>query len=238
MPSSPAEDVRELVETLRDFLKAVATGKPIDTSQTEYRRLRKDVGVHLREHGIKDPFTWDDLHSFWAWAKQWSTYHERRVAMDDRVRPVLEALDEESEPPSLDDWGGGTDHWATIEGRLDGLRKEMAEASTLDHYQDVGRRSREIIIATVNELFTEDMVEEGQLPKGSDAKSRFDYVLKAYSPGPAHAELRSLMRSAFDLTQKVTHSEGITRIDAFAAAQATVLLVRTLGEMHRAGPST
>ena len=35
-----------------------------------------------------------------------------------------------------------------------------------------------------------------------------------------------MMRSTWDLAQKVTHGD-IDRVDAFASAQATVLLVRT-----------
>lgn len=38
------------------------------------------------------------------------------------------------------------------------------------------------------------------------------------------------MRDAWDLAQKVTHGD-LDRVDAFAAAQATVLVVRTLQEL-------
>lgn len=47
--------------------------------------------------------------------------------------------------------------------------------------------------------------------------------------GSERAELRRLVRDAWDLAQKVTHGD-LDRVDAFAAAQATVLVVRTLQE--------
>jgi hypothetical protein len=48
--------------------------------------------------------------------------------------------------------------------------------------------------------------------------------------GPAREELRRLVRDAWDLAQKVTHGD-VQAVDAFAAAQATVLVVRTLQEL-------
>ncbi len=47
------------------------------------------------------------------------------------------------------------------------------------------------------------------------------------APGRPQEELRRLVRAVWDLTQKVTHG-NLGRIEAFAAAQATVLVVRTL----------
>jgi len=133
----------------------------------------------------------------------------------------------------LDDWGGPLDHWSSIETRLAGLRAEMDSARSLDDYQDVGRRGREVIIDAVNELFEDDMVPSHVEPlKGADAKKRFEVVIDVFAAGRAHAELRRLMRSAWDLSQKVTHGTEVTRVDAFAAA---VLLVRTLGEMRSDG---
>jgi hypothetical protein len=43
-------------------------------------------------------------------------------------------------------------------------------------------------------------------------------------------ELRRLVRAAWDLSQKLTHGR-LGSIEAFAAAQATVLLVRTLQQL-------
>ncbi|WP_031265495.1 hypothetical protein, partial [Dietzia sp. UCD-THP] len=50
--------------------------------------------------------------------------------------------------------------------------------------------------------------------------------------GRDRSELRALMRKTWDLAQKVTHGD-IDDVDSFAAAQATVLLVRTIELMVR-----
>lgn len=178
---------------------------------------------------------WPDVDTAWAWAKQWDTYAERRAEVAKLVTPLIDQLDELERSGNVDDWGGSPHDWRELEQRLGGLRDEMDHATTLDHYQDVGRRGREVIIDVVGLLFSEDMVpDREELPKASDAKSRFDYIIDTYAPGSAHAELRKLMRAAWDLSQKVTHGD-VTRVDAFAAAQATVLIVRTLAEVHREG---
>lgn len=92
-----------------------------------------------------------------------------------------------------------------------------------------------MIIDVGNLVFTADMVPDGQEePKAADAKARFDCAIQTYAPGSSHAELRKLMRAAWDLSQKVTHGD-VTRVDAFAAAQVTVLIVRTLAEMQGEG---
>lgn len=64
-------------------------------------------------------------------------------------------------------------------------------------------------------------------PKAADAKAWLDLFLAEKGPGATRQELRRLVRDAWDLAQKVTHGD-LGRIDAFAAAQATVLVVRTL----------
>jgi hypothetical protein len=49
--------------------------------------------------------------------------------------------------------------------------------------------------------------------------------------GQQHADLRRVVCAVVDLANTVTHSDNITRVDAYAAAQGTVFIVRTLQEM-------
>ena len=72
------------------------------------------------------------------------------------------------------------------------------------------------------------------MPKAGDAKNRICHYLNSELSGRARSDLRKLMRAAWDLTQTVCHSDSIARIDAYAAAQAAVLLVRTFGEVEKA----
>jgi len=96
----------------------------------------------------------------------------------------------------------------------------------------VGRRAREILIDLAALVFTDDLVDPRALaPKKADAKARLHIFLDAHATGAAHAELRQLVRTVWDLAQKVTHSEDVGRVDAFAVSQATVFLVRVFGEL-------
>lgn len=184
---STVPGLRELVETQRDLLTAIATGTMITpTYQAAYRRRRTAIRGALRSRGLEDPFKWPDLHHWWAHAKQWATYAERRAVVAESITPLLDKLDDLERSGRIDDWGGSPDHWTTLEERLAGLRQEMDSATTLDHFQDVGRRGREILIATVNGLFEKTMVPDGkEQPKGADVKARFDYIVQRYAAGKA-----------------------------------------------------
>jgi hypothetical protein len=56
---------------------------------------------------------------------------------------------------------------------------------------------------------------------------RLDLFLTVQAQGGHREELRRLVRATWGLAQKVTH-DNLGRIEAFAAAQATVLVVQTL----------
>ena len=235
-PAPSIARLRELVDTQRDTVVAIATGSPITSQRMGYRDRRARLRAALHKMGLPDPFRWDDADKVWAWAKRWKTYDERRAEVDKLVTPLLDQLATLERSGRIDDWGGSPDEWSEIEQRLSGLRNEMDHASSLDDYQDVGRRCREVLIDVVELMFEANMVRNSkQEPKAADARTRFGYIVEAHCPGGSHAELRKLMRAAWDLAQKVTHGDSITRVDAFAAAQATVLIVRTLAQMHRAG---
>lgn len=123
--------------------------------------------------------------------------------------------------------------WADIESRLDALQTEVGSAASLDDWRDVGNRARLIIIDAVNYVFSDKMVPDGsETPKGDDAKRRLDYYFRARIPESPHEDLRNIMRKALGLAHAVTHSKTITRIDAFAATQATLLTVRCLQEIE------
>jgi hypothetical protein len=64
-------------------------------------------------------------------------------------------------------------------------------------------------------------------PQAANAKAWLDLFLARRA---SHAELRRFIPVARDLAQKVTHG-GIGRVDTYAAAQATVLVVRTLQQL-------
>lgn len=51
--------------------------------------------------------------------------------------------------------------------------------------------------------------------------------------GPARADLRKLLRTSWDAAQVPTHLGDAARVDAFAVAQSTVLVIRTLQESEK-----
>ena len=221
-----------LVEAQKALLIAVATGGPqINTVEDEYQTRHIQIIEGLKGAGLESPFPWRSL---WDWYGVWSsgeypTYNSRRLYIRDLATPVLDELERRQGQPGVADWGPASITWEGLEGRLDGLKTELNGATTLDELQDVGRRAREIIIDAVNLVFDESMVPAGKdSPKVADAKARFDLCLSTRASGSAHSELRSLLRAAWDLAQTVTHASSVTKIDAFGAAQAAVLLVRTL----------
>lgn len=231
---STLKGLRDLVEVQRDTVAAIATGSSMDSHRAAFARRRSSLRPALQARGLDNPFIWPDVDGVWAWAKQWGTYAERRRAIAERVTPLLDQVEDLERNGKVVDWGGTASDWADLEARVAGLRQEIDHASELDDFQDVGRRSREILIDVVDLVFSEAMVpSRAPAPKASDAKARFDLVIGATMAGASHAELRKVMRAVWDLTQKVTHG-GVTRVDAFAAAQGTLLIVRTLAELQTA----
>jgi hypothetical protein len=114
-----------------------------------------------------------------------------------------------------------------VDHRLDGLKAEYDAAEILDDLQDVGRRSREILIDAANLVFHDWMVQPGgEVPSPNDAKARIDGFLDQAAAGKAREDLRRVLRASHTLNNTVTHSNHTTRAETFAAAQATVLMVR------------
>ena len=117
--------------------------------------------------------------------------------------------------------------------RIAELKAEFEGATTLDGYQDVGRRSVEIILGAVKLVWDPGLVAAGESPpKGDDAKAKFDIILSASAPGKSHEELRSLLRAAWRLGHDTKHSGHADRLSAFCSAQAAVLIARSLQEIQ------
>ena len=216
------------------LLTAVATDGGVDVrdkrAQRQYRDRRRRLIDALKEHGLAYPFPWQDLsqwHGYWR-AKGLRHYHQREVTIQELVDPTIEALEQQRSGLRVSDPGGGELTWADLDERLAELSDELDGAMSRDDFQDVGRRSREILIDCAELLADPSLVPAGRvLPKAGDAKGWLDLFLGAYASGASRDGLRRLVRAAWDVAQTVTHGD-VGRVDAFAAAQATVLVVRTV----------
>ena len=104
----------------------------------------------------------------------------------------------------------------------------------MDDWQDLGRRCREILIDLANLAYEATMLPgDAEEPKASDAKNKLTYAGNHHFEGKEHAELRAVIRSSWDLANKVTHSSGIGKLDAWASVQSTILLVRLFEQLPR-----
>lgn len=230
-PGATPAEVLKLLDLQTDLLRSVATGGPrIDSVNHRYLRRRSVLNAGLKQYGIDPPFPWHDL---WGWHGKWKevsgTYAGRRRYISDLAAPARDRLEQLIAGVAVADPGPATPDWPDLESRLHGLHAELREAESIDDLQDVGRRSREIIIDLANLVYRPGMLPtpEPEQPTVGDAKTRLAYAAAALMSGHSHEHWRKLIRAAWDLANAITHSSSVNRVDAFAAVQAVVLLVRT-----------
>lgn len=231
MTGSPADQAAELLDRQAALLVSVATGgPPINSVNGRYLETRRLLLALLRPLGWQYPFPFADL---WEWHGHYKqhlgTYAERRAYVSGLARDLRDALADMAAGVGVHDPGQPAPlGWSDLELRVSGLTEEFRSASSHDDLQDVGRRSREILIDVARLLADPMLVPFGQEPpKAADAKAWLDLFLETRAGGGGRKELRRFVRAAWDLAQVVTHS-SVDRADTYAAAQATVLLVRTL----------
>lgn len=230
-PTTSLRQLEELVEQQANVIVATGTGQGrIDDFDDQYQRNDRTVVTRFRRLGLAPPFPWRSL---WEWHGYYSqelpTYASRRLHVAALKRLALDQLDEQAAGATVHDptVGDSTPTWDGINTRISALIDEYAGARDKDTWQDVGRRSREILIDLGKLIASPAIVpEDREPPRGADARAWFDLFLESYADGRDRTELRALMRKTWDLAQKVTHGD-IDDVDSFAAAQATVLLVRT-----------
>jgi hypothetical protein len=218
------------VELQAALLIEVATGgRSRDVMQWEYHDRRRRLVPALTSRGLQYPFPWQDLgHWYGYWSANLRTYEERRAKINGLIALTLAALQRLRSGLAVSDPGGGPLTWSGLDARLEELSAELVGAASRDDLQDVGRRAREILIDCAQLLADPSLMPVGQdPPKAGDAKAWFELFLAARAYGSHRDALRRFIRAAWELAQTVTHS-NIDRVEAFAAAQATVLVVRTL----------
>lgn len=230
-PQSPTpERLREILQRQSNLIVTTGTGGPrIQDVDDEYQRHDRALVAGFRQLGLAAPFPWRSL---WEWHGYYSqelpTYASRRQHIASLTRAASDALESALNWTVHDPASGESPAtWEAIDGRIAGLIAEYSSAADRDTWQDVGRRSREILIDLGRLVADPALVPtDVEAPRLADARAWFDVFLDAQADGRDRAELRALMRKTWDLAQKVTHGD-IDDVDAFAAAQATVLLVRT-----------
>src|SRR5260370_14088002 len=126
------------------------------------------------------------------------TYGARRVTIRELVAPTIEALEQQRSGLRVSDPGSGTITWADLEERVSGLVTELDGAISRDDLQDVGRRSREILIDCAKLLADPSLMPVGRpTPKAGDAKGWLDLFLAARASGTNRDGLRPLVPAAW-----------------------------------------
>lgn len=228
MPSTAV--ARGLLDQCVAILTDVSTGgRKIEFAQAEYQRLHQNLGLALGAHGLSNPIPWARL-SGWRghWKAHFPTYEERRTYIRTLVDDTYAALDRIELGAQVDDpLANQEETWAGLNDRIDGLRGKIANAATLDDWQDCGRRSREILVH-LSRLMSQRLAPYAtdDAPKAADGKAWMDVFLGQYVAGSSHKTLRQFYRSTWELSQSTTHA-NVDEVEAFASAQAVVLLVRT-----------
>lgn len=208
-------------------------GSRIDSVKDVFRDRRALLTKGLADRGLDEPFGFDEL---WAWYNYWrehlGSYADRRAYISALASSTRAALEKAARQAGVDDFGGlEAPTWIALDRRVSGIVSELGRAITTDDLQDVGRRCREVLIDLAKLIADPSLVPVGQeAPKGADAKAWLDLLLATKASGTAWADFRKFVRAAWDLAQRVTHGD-VQRVEAHGAAQATVLIVRTLQQL-------
>lgn len=200
-------------------------------ADSEYQTGHKQLKRLLQQLGVPNPIPYSTLGE---WGGRWSkgdlsTWVHRREFVSTLVADTAATLTSIQGSGALVTASTTADPtWASLQDRIDGLARALEQARTDDDRQDVGRRAREILIDATSIIRDPDLVPDGDdEPKAADAKQWIGLYLKRYAAGSSHKELRVFVRATWDLAQRVTHS-GADHVEAYAAAQATVTVVRVL----------
>lgn len=233
-PDEPLGDTPEGLSRLLDLqlslLIAVATGGPrIDDVNEQYKERRRKLNSGLKRLGLSAPFPWLDLWGWYGyWSANFSTYGERRAYVRELARPVTEQLEHIIDARPVDDAGTVGPGWPDLEARLTEVKTRLNTANSLDDLQDVGRRTREIIIDLGQIAYTSDMLGEGEEePQHANAKLMLTYAARALMPGRAHEEWRTLIRAAWDLPTRSPTPKGYRRLTLSLQSKTAVMLVRS-----------
>ncbi len=145
---------------------------------------------------------------------------------------------EGEQPSGIVDWPVPAPGWGSVEKRLSDLHAKLLAATTVDDWQDIGRRCREIVIAAANVVFTPRLLPAGrEVPGTNDAKARLDAYFNARLPELAD-ETRAFVTGSWRLANALTHHPQMGRLEAVSSAQAVILLVRVLQEIDRAAKAS
>lgn len=238
--STIAKQAKALLESQAAILSHAAQNgslKPL-AEDRKYTAQRRRLSHLLGVLGVEDPILFADLAEWNGyWKLHLATWAARREYVRELIADTsatLEAI--ESSDALVVPIAPDAESWRDLEVRLDGLVRELERAVSKDDLQDVGRRAREILIDAAKLIQDDDLVPEAaEKPKTADAKAWLSYFTQRYASGKSQKPLRAFIEATWDLTHRVTHGE-IDSVEAFGAAQATILIVRIVRRLEERTP--
>lgn len=227
-----AKTAKSLLDTCTAIMTDVSTDtlRDVRFSQDDFQNAYDSLTFALVGLGLGDnPLQWREL-KLWRgyWQTHLPTYAGRRAYVRNSAASTYETLERlEQGLTLLDPKTDGDDTWAGLNQRIDELGTKLPGASTLDDWQDCGRRGREILVH-LSKLMSVKLSGVGleEVPQAGNGKAWMDIFLETYAAGPSHQTLRSFYRSTWDLAQRTTHAD-VDDVEAFASSQAVILIVRT-----------
>ena len=226
-PSIP--QLRDLLQKECDLLINVAVGETtIQDVEMDYRKQHTETKQLSKEVGFEYNNPHFSLWGFWSYIKDWGTYSDRRKEVFRIYAEMFEALDDLEENAvkvgsDLQDLSG----WPTVDSQTAELKKVVNNASTTLDWQDVGYRSRSILLTLCNTLFIPERhqpADEDPI-KGDDFKRKMEEVIKVELGGKDHERLRPLVRATWNFVNEVGHAKSSEERTGRLAAIATVNFV-------------
>jgi hypothetical protein len=195
-------ELRALLQRVANMLVAVGIGQArTQDVNNEYKSLDRQLSSNFKRLGLPEPFPWRETWEWYGFFRvELETYKDRREHIARIAKQALEQLNAIENTGLLHDPAPENDDstWERVNTRVAGLIATYGSARTLDDWQDVGRRSREILV-DLGKLLADSGLETAgpKAPKLADAKAWFDLLLAQKSSGSSKSELRAVMRATW-----------------------------------------
>ncbi len=228
------EALLEAVAYLERTLTSVSTGGPrIQTVDSEYQRIWRDVNDELRRRNIDNPNPHRDL---WDWHGRWSdgtlsSYASRRTHVREMYGPLDDVLQRGPERRHGDELA--PTGWALVDRQVERMRERLATAGTAEDFQAVGLLGRGVIISLAQAVYDHERHgPESDPPSDTDAKRMLDAYISNEMPGAGNEEWRRAVKSALQAAVALQHKRDADRRAAALCYELTVTSVNCVSKLE------
>lgn len=226
------ELLAELLAQKSLLLEIAVRRRRLDTAEEEYKARSTRLSRLLPDFGLPDPSPYPNLKSWYLdYREKMPTWMERRNHIENLYRDAIRSLIASDTPQLVRREPSG---WDQINQRIARAYSRLETAGAPDHYQSVGLKCREVIIALGRIVYDASKHKD---PDGKDiGRSDGPGMLLAFMTtefrGGSNEALRRFVRGAHDLSNSLQHRETANANDAAICLEATVALVRVVTLLH------